>query len=103
MKAIQKVLPSSPQFTETIIAKNQPEYLQLPIAIVNYDNCTGFISRYKLNLKERIKLLFSGNLWIEQLTGGQLQPQRPTVYEPLTKADENYSKQKEQELKLQSA
>src|SRR5436190_11841674 len=90
MKSIEGVLPSNPQIKEQVIAKNQPEYLPLPVAFIEYaDGVKSLISCYRLTLKERIIILFKGKLWLEQLTGSQyvLQPQRPTIYEPLTKAD----------------
>ncbi len=94
MKAIEKVLPSSPQINEIVLAKDQPEYLPLPVAVINYsDGVVSLISRYRLSLFERLRILFTGSLWLEQLTfGNPLQPQRPTVYEPLTELDNKYAK-----------
>lgn len=86
MKAISPVLPATPDQHEIILAKNQPQYHPLPVALVTYDDgVQSMISRYRLGWRERMKLLFTGDLWLEQLTfGAKLQPQRPTVNEPLT-------------------
>lgn len=63
-----------------IYAKDQPEYLPLP----SHKTKDGVVtSCWKLNWKERIKILLSGKLWLEQLTFSQaLQPQRPCVHKP---------------------
>lgn len=89
MKAISPVLPNSPEYNEVVFAKDQPQYLQLPAVNVTYEDGTrSVISSYRLTWRERLKILFTGRLWLEQLTFGQrLQPQRPTVNEPFTEAD----------------
>ena len=83
MKPISPVLPHS-EFPEVVLAKNQPEYIALPVAKITYsDGTKSMVSHYRLTLRERLRLLFLGSLWVEQLTfGHSLQPQRPTVYEP---------------------
>lgn len=96
MQAVEKVLPNSPQFPEMILAKDQPQYIPLPVARILYSCGTiGLISRYRLTWRERIKLLLTGNLWVEQLTAGSLQPQRPTVHEPMSEADNVYAASQE--------
>lgn len=60
-----------------IIAKDQPEYLPLPALI---DLRGKVISCWKVTLKERIILLFTGKLFLSQLAFNQpLQPLRPSV------------------------
>jgi len=61
-------------------AKNQKEYLPLP----TFKSIDGeVISCWKLTFFERIKLLFTGKLWLRQLTFNQpLQPQSPTTEYP---------------------
>jgi hypothetical protein len=90
MRAISPVLPHNPDYRETILAEDQKEYSPLPVCRLLYSG-SGVIttvSHYKLTWRERIRILIRGSLWIEQMTFGQpLQPQRPTVFEPLTKAD----------------
>lgn len=99
MQPMKRVLPNSPQYPEMVLAENQPEYIPLPVARVAYaDGVVGLISRYQLTFWERLRLLFTGSLWLEQLTAGSLQPQRPTVYEPMTKADSRYAQRQEEWL-----
>lgn len=66
---------------EITLAKNQPEYRTLPVVIWG-DPLTA-VSRWKLTWCERIRICFTGNLWIQQMTFGEkLQPQLPSVTEP---------------------
>jgi hypothetical protein len=51
----------------TVYAKDQPEYLPLP-AFKNDSFYGEVISCWKLTLKERIILLFTGKLWSQFLT-----------------------------------
>jgi hypothetical protein len=72
-----------------IIAKDQKEYLPLPAFhsnIYNREDETGnVVSCWKLTWRERVKLLFTGRLYLSQLTFNQpLQPQRPHIENPLT-------------------
>lgn len=66
-------------------AKNQPEYLPLPV----YRAADGMvISCWNLSLIERVKLLFTGRLWWSVLTFNQpLQPQYPSVDRPFRKVE----------------
>jgi hypothetical protein len=82
---ISPVLPSSPGIQEIVLAKDQPQYIPLPVAHVQYsDGVQSMISRYRLTWKERLHILLSGDVWWEQLTfGGQLQPQKMYIKEPL--------------------
>ena len=50
-----------------IYAENQPEYLPLPAFKDNKPE-GKVISCWKLSFKERIKLLFTGKLWVCLLT-----------------------------------
>ena len=61
-------------------AKDQPEYLPLPA----HNGCDGVVtSCWRLTMKERVKVLFTGRLWLQQMAFGQaLQPQRPSVDRP---------------------
>ena len=85
MEAVAPVLPNSPHFRETILAKDQPQYIPLPVANIVYsDGTQSMISCYKLTLLERITILLRGKVWWEQLTfGRQLQPQKMYLSEPL--------------------
>lgn len=64
-----------PEMTVTL-AENQPEYQPLPAC--QYGD--RLFSCWKLTLRERLKLLFTGRLWLLVLNFRQpLQPQLPTV------------------------
>ena len=86
MKAYSPVLPKSPAICETVLAKDQPQYLPLPVAHLEYgDGTRSMISCYRLTWRERFRILFSGKVWWEQLTFGEaLQPQKMYTQEPLT-------------------
>lgn len=66
-----------------VFAKNQKEYLPLPA----FKSDKGdVISLWQLSFIERIKVLFTGKLWLYVLTfNSPLQPQRPTVDYPFVK------------------
>lgn len=85
MNAVSPVLPSSPAIPEVVLAKDQPEYIPLPVAVVDYsDGVRSMISSYRLSWRERLQILFTGRVWWEQLTFGHaLQPQKMYVSEPL--------------------
>lgn len=58
------------------IAKNQNEYH----SVWGYTEGWNVVTCYKLNLWERLKLLFTGKLWLEFVTFGKpLQAHLPTV------------------------
>lgn len=67
----------------TVLAADQPQYLLLPAHIGEnperiVTTCWGFTWR------ERVRLLLFGRLWLQQMTFGMpLQPQRPSVANPL--------------------
>ena len=61
-----------------VLAENQPEYLPLPV----YQTLDGkvMISCWRLSWWERLKVLWTGRLWLRQMVfGGLLQPQLPEV------------------------
>lgn len=72
--------PISFEEQNDVYAKDQPEYLPLPV----YKEHTGYrgevISCWQLTLRERLKVLFTGKFWFCQMTFNKpLQPQLPTV------------------------
>jgi hypothetical protein len=85
MEACSPVLPSSPAIRETVLAKDQPEYIPLPVAHIEYsDGVRSMISCYRLTLRECLTILFRRKVWWEQLTfGSALQPQKLYLSEPL--------------------
>lgn len=72
-------------FTETnvMFARDQSPYLPLPA----YKSEDGeVITCWQLSFVERIKILFSGKMWLRVLTFNYpLQPQRPLVNNPWRK------------------
>ena len=63
----------------TLFARNQPEYLPLPA----YADGTEVISCWAMTFKERLRVLFSGAIWVRQLTfGRKLQPQKLQTRSP---------------------
>ena len=59
-----------------VYGEGQPEYL--PLHAQRTGDVT--ITCYKLSFKERIKILFTGRLWLGQMNFGKaLQPQLPSV------------------------
>lgn len=66
-----------------IFAKDQPEYLPLPVHKTESGEC---ISCWKLSFRERLSVLFLGVIWWRQLTFNHpLQPQSPCVEYPFVK------------------
>ena len=69
-----------------VLAKDQPEYLPLPVC--RHGDRT--ISCWKLTFGERLKLLFTGRLWLLVLNfGGPLQPQLPMVESPFVQLEKD--------------
>ncbi len=67
----------------TVFAKDQPEYLPLP-AFVDPGRNGNVITCWQLTWKERIKILWTGKLWLDVYSFHKpLQPQRPSVDCPL--------------------
>ena len=62
-------------------AKDQAPYLPLPA----YTNDRETITLWGLTWRERLRVLWTGRLWLRQLNfGGALQPQKPTTTSPFT-------------------
>jgi len=63
-----------------VYAKDQPQYLPLP----THKSSSGELwSCWKLTFKERIKILFTGKLWLGCLTfNNPLQPLKPMLESP---------------------
>jgi len=60
-----------------VYAENQPEYIPLPV----HKTEDGIVtSCWKLSLKERIRVLFSGKIWCGIMTFNKpLQPQKLSI------------------------
>lgn len=72
-----------------VLAKDQPQYMPLPVwrerpgEVPALDYKGQVVSCWQLTWRERFALLWSGKLWLSQLTFGHpLQPQLPTVANP---------------------
>lgn len=71
MKLITPIIPGR-ELPVTVFAKDQPEYLQLPAFRDEYGAVT---MRWKLTIRERLRILLSGDLWLSVLTfNNPLQP-----------------------------
>lgn len=76
------MIPASPVIKgvdEIVIAKNQPPYLPLP-AIRNVDG--RVITRWRMTWKERWRTLWTGDVYLEILAYGPVQPTRLSVVPP---------------------
>ena len=68
-----------------IWAAQQRPYLPLPA----YTDERETVSCWALTFRERLRLLFTGRLWLRQCNfGSPLQPQRPTVDRPFVDTSE---------------
>jgi len=69
-----------PPHEHVVLAKDQPQYLPLPIVRFLQDRQGRVISRWTLTDDERIAIAAGADLFIEQLTfNDDLQPILPTV------------------------
>jgi hypothetical protein len=72
---------------EIVFAKDQPEYTPLP-ALVSEDGRT-IVSRWRLSFRERMQVLFSGDMYLWVLTFGQkLPPMMLETKPPVIKGEE---------------
>lgn len=79
-----------------VYAENQSEYLPLP-ACKRPEHNGEVISCWRLSIRERIKILFSGKLWLSLWTfDGPLQPQLPSVDSPFEDINEGVDEGNEQ-------
>lgn len=80
MKPTTPIIPGV-DLPVTVYAVNQPEYKQLP----SFRSEDGMVlTRWRLSFRERVKLLFSGDLWLYVLTFNEpLQPVKLTTIRPV--------------------
>jgi hypothetical protein len=72
-----------------VFAKDQPEYLPLPVYMDESDPKGRVISCWKLSLWECFTVFVTGRLWLSVLTFNKpLQPQKPTVECPFRRRSE---------------
>lgn len=81
-KPSRQILPHSGAVQQVILQKNDTAEIVLPI--VMGDGAYGMAtSRWNLTWKERLRVLFSGSVWVQQITFKKpLQPLKVLVYEP---------------------
>jgi hypothetical protein len=64
----------------TVFAKDQPEYLPLPAYREDSDKYGNVICCWRLSFFERLKILFTGKLWLSLMTFNKpLTPHRLTL------------------------
>lgn len=66
MEPISPVMPGS-ESIEKVLAKDQPEYIPLPVVILNTAS-TAMVSRWKLTIEERSKIAAGADIVVQQLT-----------------------------------
>jgi len=59
--------PSKFKYQNTVFAKDQPEYQQLPALLLDTPN-GEVISCWKLSFKERLQVLLFGKVWLSLMT-----------------------------------
>lgn len=80
MKPVSPVIPGQ-HLPEVVIAENQPEYGNLPAVRMNND---VLLTRWHLSFTERLRVLFSGDLYVWLWTfGGPVQPLSIEVEQPV--------------------
>lgn len=69
-----------------VFAKNQPQYLPLPSYKFPKSDEGRIAFVWKMDWRERLKVLFTGKIWHEVLTFNHpLQPQKVSVVKPSMK------------------
>ena len=80
MEPVSPVIPGCEGF-ESVYAKGQPQYLPLPA--LHTPQGDGVVTRWRLTWRERLRILWTGNLYLEIRTFGlPLQPLKPSTTEP---------------------
>jgi hypothetical protein len=82
---LDEQVPALVAFAEqtVVIAKDQPEYRPMPAYRYENDNCGRIVFCWKLCLIDRLKVLFTGVVWQQQMTfNGPIQPALLLVDKP---------------------
>jgi hypothetical protein len=83
MEPQKPVVPGLNRGLEFILAKNQPAYRPLPVLRFHDMGEGTVLSRWRFTWRERLRVLFVGDIYIQQMTFGELlQPILPTVEVP---------------------
>jgi hypothetical protein len=79
--------------SNVVLAEDQPGYLPLPV----YRDKSQVISCWYATIRERIRFLFTGKLWLHILTfNTPLQPQLPRIDDPFRDREDSGKKKKEE-------
>lgn len=71
------VAPEIPDSREIVFAKDRPEYIPLPAAIVEREEGQSVVTRWQFTDEERALIASGADPYLEMLTfGGPLQPIR---------------------------
>jgi len=82
MKPVAPVLPRYPDVPVTEFAKDQSQYITLP-ALVGFGRSVKVTTRWELSFWELWRVFWSGEIWIQVLTFGELlQPIKILTKEP---------------------
>ena len=82
MIPVSPVLPKAPTAREVRFGKDQPEYIPLPGVVSRCDR-QMVTTRWRLTWGERLRVLFTGHLYLQMLTfGNKLQPVKLQVEHP---------------------
>ena len=85
MRPVLPIIPGE-KLPTTVYAENQPEYKPLPVF---KDSDGAVLSRWKLSWRERLRVLFSGNIYLWVLTFNcPLQPVMLQIEKPRMTNDE---------------
>ncbi len=89
MQPVSPVFPNL-NLPEVVYAKDQPQYLPLP---AYRDGRGTVVTRWQLSWRERLRVLFSGSIWLSMMTFNQpLQPVKlraePPEFEAIAHASE---------------
>jgi hypothetical protein len=63
--------------SNTVLAERQPQYKPLPVFFDRNSDDKPMVSCWKLNFRERMKILFCGKVWLLVATYGK--PYQPTL------------------------
>jgi hypothetical protein len=69
MKAVRPRVPGF-ENAEIVLAKDQPEYVQLPALPIDVGGARGMLTRWELTAEERAEIAAGGDLWLSQMTFG---------------------------------
>lgn len=67
---VSPVVPGSAK-PEIVIAKDQPEYLPLPAMRIGDPSAGVLLARWRMSWRERIRALFSGDVYVQIMTFGR--------------------------------